>query len=57
MLLRRASARGGKLLEALDGWQNKLASLVSGDDTAAPGYAADGRTTGAGGRGSVGVVG
>lgn len=57
VLLRRTSARAGKLLDALGHWQEKLAVLLSDDDAAPPGYAADGRTTAAGALGAVRVLG
>lgn len=57
VLLRRTSARAGKLLDALGRWRNKLALLLSDDDAALPGYTADGRTTAGGAPGALRVLG
>ena len=55
--LRRATARAGRLLDALGAWRLKIAALLSSEDTSAPGYAANGKPAGASAPGSLAVVG
>ena len=42
--LQQDARHAGELLKAIGAWQQKLAALISAEDTALPGYGANGQT-------------